>query len=86
MGRYTHRAAISNNRIPETDGKTVRFMWKDYRDNNSCFLFGSFRLKHFTLDSSEKSYYDGAPFPNVFGLISDIGHPTSDFRLRAPVS
>lgn len=32
LGRYTHRVAISNSRILSTDGKTVKFRWKDYRD------------------------------------------------------
>jgi len=33
LGRYTHRVAISNSRILDTDGKTVSIRWKDYRDN-----------------------------------------------------
>lgn len=35
LGRYTHRVAISNSRILDIDGQTVRFRWKDYRDNKS---------------------------------------------------
>jgi hypothetical protein len=35
LGRYTHRVAISNSRILSTDGQTIRFRWKDYRDNKS---------------------------------------------------
>ena len=35
LGRYTHRVAISNSRILATDGQTVRFRWKDYRDGKS---------------------------------------------------
>lgn len=31
----THRVAISNSRILDTDGETVKFRWKDYRDNKS---------------------------------------------------
>lgn len=34
LGRYTHRIAISNNRIRSYDGQTVTFDWKDYRDKN----------------------------------------------------
>jgi hypothetical protein len=34
VGRYTHRVAISNNRLVSIDGDRVRFRWKDYRDNN----------------------------------------------------
>jgi Putative transposase len=34
VGRYTHRVAISNNRLVSTDDGKVRFHWKDYRDDN----------------------------------------------------
>jgi hypothetical protein len=34
LGRYTHRIAISNNRLTELAEKTVSFKWKDYADNN----------------------------------------------------
>ena len=32
LGRYTHRVAISNDRIVAFDGEHVRFRWKDYAD------------------------------------------------------
>jgi hypothetical protein len=32
VGRYTHRVAISNNRLQDIEGGQVRFQWKDYRD------------------------------------------------------
>ena len=32
LGRYTHRIAISNNRILNIDDGSVTFKWKDYRD------------------------------------------------------
>ncbi len=38
LGRYTHRVAISNSRILETDNETVRFRWKDYRDCKSKIM------------------------------------------------
>jgi hypothetical protein len=31
LGRYTHRVAISNNRLLRLDGDSVLFQWKDYR-------------------------------------------------------
>ncbi len=31
LGRYTHRVAISNNRLLRLDGDSVLFRWKDYR-------------------------------------------------------
>jgi hypothetical protein len=34
VGRYTHRVAISNNRLVSIEDDRVRFRWKDYRDNN----------------------------------------------------
>ena len=34
VGRYTHRVAISNNRLVSIEGDRVRFRWKDYRDHN----------------------------------------------------
>ena len=34
VGRYTHRVAISNNRLVSMDNDKVRFRWKDYRDGN----------------------------------------------------
>jgi hypothetical protein len=32
VGRYTHRVAISNNRLLDIENDQVRFEWKDYRD------------------------------------------------------
>jgi hypothetical protein len=32
VGRYTHRVAISNNRLVSIDDGRVKFHWKDYRD------------------------------------------------------
>ena len=34
VGRYTHRIAISNNRLLSIDNDKVRFRWKDYRKGN----------------------------------------------------
>jgi hypothetical protein len=45
VGRYTHRVAISNNRLVSMDNGRVRFRWKDYRDSN--------RQKIMTLDANE---------------------------------
>ena len=42
VGGYTHRVAISNNRLLSMDNGKVRFRWKDYRDGN--------RQKTMTLD------------------------------------
>ena len=34
LGRYTHRIAISNNRIISAEGGSVSFRWRDYADDN----------------------------------------------------
>ena len=34
LGRYTHRVAISNQRILSCKNGTVTFQWRDYRDSN----------------------------------------------------
>jgi hypothetical protein len=45
VGRYTHRVAISNDRILNIEDGQVRFLWKDYRDHN--------RQKPMTLTADE---------------------------------
>jgi hypothetical protein len=45
LGRYTHRIAISNNRILAIRDGTVSFLWRDYADNN--------HLKTMTLKAGE---------------------------------
>jgi hypothetical protein len=35
VGRYTHRVAISNNRILDIENGEVTFRWKDYRDGSA---------------------------------------------------
>lgn len=34
LGRYTHRVAISNNRILKLEDGAVTFKWRDYKDSN----------------------------------------------------
>ncbi len=36
LGRYTHRVAISNNRLLDIDNGEVTFRWKDYRHHEQC--------------------------------------------------
>jgi hypothetical protein len=45
VGRYTHRVAISNDRLLSMDDGKVRFRWKDYRDGD--------QQKTMTLDGTE---------------------------------
>jgi len=35
VGRYTHRVAISNNRLLDLEERQVSFRWKDYRDGDA---------------------------------------------------
>ena len=45
LGRYTHRVAISNNRILKLENGIVTFKWRDYRDGN--------KQKQMSLDANE---------------------------------
>jgi hypothetical protein len=45
VGRYTHRVAISNNRLLDMENGQVRFQWKDYRDDG--------KIKTMTLSADE---------------------------------
>ena len=45
VGRYTHRVAISNNRLEDIENGQVRFQWKDYRNAN--------QVKTMTLSADE---------------------------------
>ena len=45
MGRYTHRVAISNNRLLTVEDGRVTLDWNDYRDNH--------RQKKMTLSAEE---------------------------------
>ena len=45
LGRYTHRVAISNNRLLNIDHDKVTFRWRDYRDHD--------RQKTMTLQANE---------------------------------
>lgn len=45
VGRYTHRVAISNNRLLDIENEQVRFRWKDYRHGD--------KVKTMTLSADE---------------------------------
>lgn len=52
VGRYTHRVAISNNRLVSIHDGRVRFRWKDYRDGNrqkTMSLAGSEFIRRFLI-------------------------------------
>jgi len=45
LSEYTHKIAISNNRIVSMNQERVTFAWKDYRDNN--------KIRTTTIDTKE---------------------------------
>ena len=52
VGRYTHRVAVSNNRLESMDDANVSFRWKDYRDYNkqkTMTLTGEELIRRFLL-------------------------------------
>ncbi|HEW91464.1 MAG TPA: IS91 family transposase [Thermotogaceae bacterium] len=52
LSRYTHRTAISNDRIKNVDERTVTFSWKDYKNNyarQTTTLPGEEFLRLFTM-------------------------------------
>ena len=52
LGRYTHRTAISNDRILEVGNEKVVFKWNDYKDNYAkriTTLFGGQFLQLFCM-------------------------------------
>lgn len=59
LGRYTHRVAISNNRILSTDANNATFKWRDYKDNNRwkvMTLFAEEFIRRFLLHILPKGF------------------------------
>lgn len=59
LGRYTHKVAISNQRLIDSDGSAVRFRWKDYRtgqQNLVLELDGIEFLRRFLLHTLPKGF------------------------------
>ena len=60
MSRYTHRTAISNSRIISIEDNTVRFRYKDYKDNSrvkTMKLTSDEFIKRFLYHIPPKRYY-----------------------------
>lgn len=79
LGNYTHRVAISNQRIIKVENGQVTFKWKDYKDNS--------KQKLMTLDAEEfirRFLLHVLPFKFVkirhFGLLSNR-HRSRDIAL-----
>jgi len=75
LGRYTHRVAISNERIVELKGNTITFRYRDSSDND--------RIKYMSLDAQEfirrfllHILPDGFVKIRHYGLLSNRGKKT----------
>jgi hypothetical protein len=73
IGRYTHRVAISNNRIQSIDNHQIKFTYKDYKDN--------YRIKEMKLPVNtfiQRFFYHCLPsgFRKIrhFGFLSGSNH------------
>ena len=81
VGRYTHRVAISNNRIVRVEDGRVTFWWRDYRDGD--------KVKQMTLDASEfirRFLLHILPYGffkiRYFGILSSRNHKTKLNRCK----
>ena len=75
LGRYTHRVAISNDRLIKIEGKQVTFQYRDRKEND--------RVKLMTLDASEfirrfllHILPDGFVKIRHYGILSNRNHKT----------
>ncbi len=60
MSRYTHRSAISNSRIVSIENNTIRFKYRDYKDDNkikTMKLSSDEFIKRFLYHIPPKRYY-----------------------------
>jgi len=73
LGRYTHKTAISNHRIPGISEKGVTFRWRDYRDNKQKImtLEGVEFLRRFSQHILKKGFVR----IRHFGFLSAIKRP-----------
>jgi predicted Zn-ribbon and HTH transcriptional regulator len=83
LSRYTHRVAISNNRLISADAETVSFRWKDYRIKNGD------RQKVMRLATDEfirrlliHVLPDGFHRIRHYGLLAGAGRKTNVARIR----
>lgn len=86
LSRYTHRVAISNNRLISTDANTVAFRWKDYRIKSGD------RMKVMRLDTNEfirrfliHVLPDGFQRIRHYGFLSSAKRNASVAKIRAMI-
>jgi len=75
LGGYTHRVAISNNRIVKFEDAKVTFKWKDYSDHNKDKLMtlqASEFIRRFLLHILPKGFFK----IRYYGILSNRNHKT----------
>jgi len=84
LSRYTHRVAISNNRLVSADADTVAFRWKDYRIKSGdrqkfmCLATPEF-IRRFLIHVLP----DGFHRIRHYGLLASAARKANIIRIRA---
>lgn len=81
LGRYSHRVAISNNRIVKLEDGKVTFKWRDYRDvsKNKQMTVSAFEfIRRFLLHILPKGYFK----IRYYGLLSSRNLATNLERCK----
>jgi hypothetical protein len=84
LSRYTHRVAISSNRLISADAETVAFRWKDYRIKNGDrqkvmrLATGEF-IRRFLIHVLP----DGFHRIRHYGLLASAGRKANVAKIRA---
>lgn len=84
LSRYTHRVAISNNRLVSADANTVAFRWKDYRIKHSdrqkvmCLATPEF-IRRFLIHVLPEGFHR----IRHYGLLASSARKTNITKIRA---
>jgi hypothetical protein len=84
LSRYTHRVAISNNRLIRADAEAVTFRWKDYRIKNGDRQ----KVMRLATDEFIRRFLihvlpDGFHRIRHYGLLASAGRKTNVAKIRA---
>jgi predicted Zn-ribbon and HTH transcriptional regulator len=84
LSRYTHRVAISNNRLISADAETVTFRWKDYRIKNGDRQ----KVMRLATDEFIRRFLihvlpDGFHRIRHYGLLASAGRKATVAKIRA---
>ena len=77
MGRYTHRVAISNNRLLDIENDRVHFQWKDYRND------GQVKTMTLSVDEFIRRFLLRV-LPSGFQRVRYYGFPGNRYRQEKP--